>query len=140
MGGVIEVRFEIGRRNLDPEGSLAHLALAEVAEQRQQRPDLAAFVCETNPIEVFAPLACTERPDLLQVEAPVPTADHIGREGLPGQNRARLVRFQVRAQRHACPEEPRRRSEAYEVVAARLGFVWDADLPRLSAQLRPEQR
>jgi hypothetical protein len=33
MSEVTEVRFEIGRRNLDPEGSLAHLALAEVAEQ-----------------------------------------------------------------------------------------------------------
>src|SRR4051812_29062179 len=34
------IRLEVRRRDLDPEGALAHLALAEVAQQREQRPDL----------------------------------------------------------------------------------------------------
>src|SRR6185437_10744615 len=45
-----EVRLEIGRRNLHPEVALAHLSLAEVADQRQQRPDLAARELETGAI------------------------------------------------------------------------------------------
>src|SRR5882724_13432755 len=67
-----EVRLEIGRRNLHPEVALAHLSPAEVADQRQQRPDLAARELETGAVGVRAPLRGTQLPDFLQVDAPVP--------------------------------------------------------------------
>src|SRR5947208_1343305 len=51
-----EVRLEIGRRDLHPEGALTHLPRAEVAEQRQQRPDLAARELEFGAAGVGAPL------------------------------------------------------------------------------------
>ena len=85
-GLIAEVRLEVGRRDLHPEGALAHLALAEVAQQRQQRPDLAACVRETGAVDVRAPLRGAELPDLLQVDAPIPPADGVGGEALPGQN------------------------------------------------------
>src|SRR5215208_3092444 len=139
-GLVAEGRLEIRRRDLDPEGALAHLARAEVAEQRQERSDLAAFVRETDPIHVLAALRGAEFPDLFQVDAPVATAHDIRREGLPGQHLARLVGLQIRAKRHARREEPRRRTEADQVVIARLPLVRNPDSPRLAPQLRPEQR
>src|SRR5439155_15063793 len=72
LGLIAEIRLEVGRRNLDPEHALTHLALAEVAEQRQQRADLTARVRETGPVDVLAPLPGAELPDLFQVHAPVP--------------------------------------------------------------------
>lgn len=42
LGVIAEVRLQIGRRDLDSQGALAHLAFAEVAEQGQQRTNLAA--------------------------------------------------------------------------------------------------
>src|SRR5206468_12757469 len=53
---IAEIRLEIGRRDLDPECAVAHLALAEVAEQREQRPNLATLVRETDAVDVLAPL------------------------------------------------------------------------------------
>src|SRR5437773_1688355 len=74
---IAEVRLEIGRRDLDSEGALAHLALAEEAEQREQRPNLAALVREMDAVDVLAPLGGTELLDLFQVDAPVPAADNV---------------------------------------------------------------
>src|SRR6266550_9077020 len=115
---IAEVRLEIGRRDLDSEGALAHLAFAEVAEQGQQRPNLAALVREADSLDVFAALGGAELLDLFQVDAPVPAADHVRGEWLPGQHRARIVRLQVRAQWHRGGEEPGRRAEADQVVVA----------------------
>src|SRR6266436_4665036 len=95
-----EVRLEIGRRDLHPEGALAHLSLAEVADQRQQRPDLAARELEFGAVDVRAPLRGSELPDFLQVDAPVPPAYYVGGEPLPGQHLPGLGGLQIRAQRH----------------------------------------
>src|SRR5436189_4658794 len=84
LGLIAEVRLEIGRRYLDPERALAHLALAEVAEQRQQRADLAALVGEMDPVDVLAPLTGAELSDLFQVDAPISAADNVRRERLSG--------------------------------------------------------
>src|SRR6476661_1716459 len=78
LGLAWEVRLEIGRRDLHPEGTLAHLARAEVADQRQQRPDLAAGELETGAVGVRAPLRGAQLLDFFQVDAPVPPAHHVG--------------------------------------------------------------
>src|ERR1035438_6109179 len=40
--------LEVGRRNFDPEVTLAILPGTEVAQQRKQRADLTAFVAEVD--------------------------------------------------------------------------------------------
>lgn len=50
-GRVVTVGLEVGGRDLDPEVPLAVLARSEVADEREQRPDLSAEVLEMG----FAP-------------------------------------------------------------------------------------
>ena len=140
LGLAEEVRPEIGRRNLHPEVAFAHLSLAEVADQRQQRPDLAACELETGAVGVRAPLRGTQLPDFLQVDAPVPPAHHVGGEPLPGQHPPRLGGLQIRAQRHVGGEEPCRRAETDQVVVTLPRRVRDADLPGRTTHLRRQHR
>src|SRR5438045_327512 len=65
------VRLEVARGDLQSEVALAVLPLAEVAEQRQQRPDLAAGVGEVSSVDVLAALFGSELAHRPEVDAPI---------------------------------------------------------------------
>src|SRR6266581_2035228 len=136
----VEAVRQLVRRYLHPEGALAHLSLAEVAEQRQQRPDLAARELEFGAVGVRAPLRGREFSDFLQVDAPVPPAHHVDGEPLPGQHLLRLSGLQIRAQRHVGGEKPRRGTETDQVVVTLPRRLRDADLPGRTSHLRRQHR
>jgi hypothetical protein len=95
------VRLEEARGDLDPEVAFAVLALGEVAKERQERANLPAGEGEVNAVDVFTALSDAKLPHRLQVDAPVPPADHKGSEPLPVQQPPRRLGLQERADRHA---------------------------------------
>ena len=103
---------------LTPSASLAHLALAEVTQEREQRPDLAALVLEMDRVDESAALLGRQLLGFLQIDAPVAPADHVGGERLAVEDLLRRLGDQVGAQRHVRGEEPRGRADADEVVVA----------------------
>src|SRR5215217_9316966 len=86
-----EVRPEQARGNLDAQVALAVLAVAEVADQRQERADLPAGKSEVGSADVLASLARSQLLDAPQIEAPVAAANDEAGEGFPVQHRPRRV-------------------------------------------------
>jgi hypothetical protein len=74
------VVLEVGRRDFDPEVSLAVLTGPEVAQQRQQGADLASLVAEVNPVGENTAAFRAEPADRLEVVLPVPPAADGGGE------------------------------------------------------------
>src|SRR3954466_14319714 len=68
--------LQVGRRDPHARAALPVLTGTEVAEQRQQRPHLAALVSEMDVVEEVAAPPRPEPPHRLEVVLPVPAADH----------------------------------------------------------------
>jgi hypothetical protein len=132
------VRLQVGRGYPHPEVALAVFSLTEVADKRQERPDLTAGESEMNAVDLFATLFGSELPHRLQVVAPIAPADHEGGEALPIEKPPCQLGLHERADRHAGRQPPGRRANADEVVVALPRLLRDTDLPSRSAQLRRE--
>src|SRR3954469_24897132 len=130
------VGLQVGRRDLHAEVALAVLAFAEVAEERQQRSDLAAGEREVDAADVLAALFGGELPHRSQVEAPVPSADHEGGEAPAIEKPRRRLGLQEGSDRHAGLQPPGRRADADEVVVALACLVGHADLAGGATELR----
>src|SRR5436190_7806155 len=130
--------LEIGGRDLDAGVLLPVLTVGEVADQCEERPDLAPGVDEVDVVDVLAAPLLGELANALHVDAPVAPGNHIDREGLAVEDRASLLRHEVRAHRDARPEEPCWRADADEVVVVALRLLGDDDLAGRAPHLRNE--
>src|SRR5262249_3324212 len=122
--------------DVHPEIAVPVFSLAEVADQRQERPNLAAGESEMDAVDIFAALFGSELPYCFQVVAPVTSANHEGGEALPFEKPLCKVGLHERADRHAGRQPPCRRANADEVVLSLPSFVRDTDFAGRSAQLR----
>src|SRR5436190_5146376 len=85
------VVLQIRRRDLQSQVLLAVLTRPEVADQREQRPHLAALVPEVDAVDPGAPAFDALPPHRLEVVFPVAAARHGAREGLPVEHLLRGV-------------------------------------------------
>src|SRR3954466_3621186 len=70
------VLLQVGPRNLQSQEAIAVLARAEIADQRQQRPHLAAVIPEVDAAEEHAAMLGAHSRDRLQVVLPIATTCH----------------------------------------------------------------
>ena len=135
----VAVGLQVGRRDLDPEVPLAVLAGPEVADQREQGTHLTAEIREVG--RAHARRAVALRQLLHRCKLFFQYRRHTTNPAIdrPFRNLRGLGRLQVRADRHAGGQPPRRRADHHEVVVAARGLRRDADLARRTAQLRREQ-
>jgi hypothetical protein len=82
------VVLEVGRRDFDPEVSLAVLARPQVAQQGQQRAHLATLIAEVDAIGEGTAVLGAEPADRLEIVFPVPAAADGDSEGLSLQDLA----------------------------------------------------
>src|ERR1700749_3585990 len=80
------VRLEVCGGDLHAQIPLAVLTLAEIADQRQKRPNLPAGEREMDAIDILAAPLDPELPNPPQVETPVPTTNHKRRKARLAQD------------------------------------------------------
>src|SRR4051794_36626216 len=76
-GLLLEVRPEVGGRDLDPKEARSVLPAAQVTDERQERSHLSAGVREVDALDVPAAPVGPEALHRLQVVAPIAAADDV---------------------------------------------------------------
>src|SRR3954454_23182993 len=131
----LEVVFQVRRRNRHTEVARAGLARAEVAHERQERPQLTAGEPEVRSVQAGPTGAGAEPLDRVQVVAPVPATDGEAREPRARQEPAGRLGLEERPERHVRGQPPGGRAEADEVVGAIGNDIGDAYLTGRTTQL-----